>query len=90
MESLKCLNAMDFVNNWAQWRNTLKDAIQKGRDFGLSDDAIQKLSVKVGDFFATKVCPATPEEELMKELWDTATVEERKTLATLIFKIVDK
>jgi hypothetical protein len=81
---------MDFVNDWDQWRGTLKDAIQKGRDFGLSDATIQKLSVKVGDFLATKVCPATKEEELIRDFWAVASADERKTLATLVFKMVDK
>ena len=89
-ETLKCIDAMDFVRDWASWRGHLQDAIKRGRDFGMSDEMIQKLSVKVGDFLAKKICPATPEEELMKELWEVADNDERKTLATLMFKLVDK
>lgn len=89
-DTLKCINAMDFVKDWASWRGHLQDAIKRGREFGMSDEMIQKLSVKVGDFLAKKICPATPEEELMKELWEVATQEERKTLATLMFKLVEK
>jgi hypothetical protein len=36
------------------------------------------------------VCPATPEEELMKEMWEIGDKDERKTLATLMFKLVEK
>ena len=89
-EIQKCINAMDFVKDWAQWRGNLKEAIERGREFGLSEDMIRKLSVKVGDFLANRVCPATPEEQLMKEMWEVATPDERKTLASLMFKIVDK
>ena len=35
-----------------------------------------------------KVFPATKEEELLKELWNIGTPDERKVLATLIFKLV--
>jgi len=52
-------------------------AIYQGRDFRLSDDMIQSLSVKVGDFLANGVCPAT-KEELVKEFWGVATPEERE------------
>jgi len=89
-EIQKCINDMDFVKDWASWREHLQDAIKRGRDFGMSDDMIQNLSVKVGDFLSKKVCPATPEEQLMKELWEVGTQEERKTLATLMFKLVEK
>ena len=89
-ETQACINAMDFVNDWSSWRGHLQDAIKRGRDFGMSDEMIQKLSVKVGDFLANKVCPATPEEVLIKDLWDVASQDERKVLATLMFKLVEK
>ena len=85
---MKCLNTMDFVKDWTSWRNTLHDAIQEARKFGVSDETIKDLSTKLGDFLANKVCPATKEEQLLKEMWDVASSEERKTLATLIFKMV--
>ncbi len=88
-QKTKCLDAMDFMKDWNQWRSTLKEAIEEARKLGLSDDDIKRLSVGVGDFLANKVCPATKEEELLKEMWDKATPEERRTLAGLIFKMVD-
>jgi hypothetical protein len=88
MERFQCVSAMDFVKDWDTWRGTLKEAIGEARKFGVSDKVIRDLGVKVGDFLATKVCPATKEEELLKAMWDVATPEERKTIATLIFKMV--
>jgi len=89
-ETQKCINAMDFVKDWASWRGHLQDAIKRGRNFGMSDEMIKNLSVKVGDFLAKKICPATPEEQLMREMWEVATADERKTLATLMFKLVER
>jgi len=89
MEREKCLQAMDFLKDWKTWRASLNEAIAAARKFGVSDETIKDLSVKVGDFLAQKVCPATKEEELLKEMWDSATAEERKTLASLIFKMVE-
>jgi hypothetical protein len=89
MEREKCLQAMDFLKDWKTWRGSLNEAIGAARKFGVSDETIKDLSVKVGDFLAEKVCPATKEEELLKEMWDLATAEERKTLASLIFKMVE-
>lgn len=88
MERLKCVSAMDFIKDWATWRDTLHEGIQQARKLGVSDDTIKSLAAKVGDFLAQKVCPATKEEELLKELWDVGTPDERKVLATLIFKLV--
>jgi len=90
MDKAKVCAAMDFVKDWSTWRATLKEGIQKARTLGVSDEKIQDMAVKVGDFLATKVCAATKEEELLKELWDAGTPDERRTLAMLIFKVVEK
>jgi len=88
VEKEKCLQAMDFLKDWKTWRETLGDSIAAARKFGVSDETIKQMSVKMGDFLAEKVCPATKEEELLKEMWDVGTPEERKTIATLIFKML--
>ncbi len=88
MDKMKCLDTMDFVKDWNTWRNTLHGAIQDARKLGVPDGVIKDVSLKVGDFLAEKVCPATKEEELLREMWDVATPDERKVLATLIFKMV--
>ena len=88
MEIMKCLDSMDFVKDWQTWRDTLHEAIAGAKKFGLSEDVIRDMSVKVGDFLAEKVCPATKEEQLLKEMWDVATPEERRTIAALMLKLV--
>jgi hypothetical protein len=76
------------VKDWNTWRKTLKEGIAQAQKFGVAEETIKNLAVKIGDFLAEKVCPQTKEEELIKEMWDIATPEERKTIATLIFKMV--
>ncbi len=88
-EKEKCIEAMDFVGNWDQWRGNLKMAIEEGRKLGISDEVIKSMAANVGDFLATKVCPATKEEELLREMWEVASPGERKTLASIIFRMVD-
>ena len=39
-EVQKCIDAMDFVKDWASWRDHLQDAGNRGRDFGMFDDMI--------------------------------------------------
>ncbi|TFG93078.1 MAG: DUF3243 family protein [Syntrophobacterales bacterium] len=89
MDKMQCLDTMDFVKDWDTWRNTLHEAIQDARKFGVSDSVIKDVSVKVGQFLSDKVCAATKEEALLKEMWDIATPEERKVLATLMFKMFE-
>lgn len=81
-----CLQGMDFMKDWETWRATVKDAIESGRQFGLSDDQITNAAVEVGDFLADKVCPGTNEEVLLRDMWNKATADERKSLASVLMK----
>jgi len=85
-EAAKCINALDFTKDWDTWRDTLREGIATARGLGISDADIKDIAVRLGDFLAEKVCPASKEEELLRELWSVATPEERRTLANLVFK----
>lgn len=86
MRCTKSLNAFDCVSNWETWRTNVKERIAVAHRFGVPDETIKTIAVKVGDFLAEKVCPATKEEELLKEMWSGGTADERKTMTTLILK----
>ena len=88
METAKCIASMDFVNDWKTWRETLSDNISKARSLGVSDEIIKTMAIKVGSYLSENVCPGTKEEQVLKDLWDVGTQEERKALASMIFKSV--
>jgi hypothetical protein len=85
-----CLSGGDFVKDWDQWKQTVYEAIKTARKIGLPDKLIELASVKVGDFLSKRICAESKEEALLKELWDQANPDERKTLGKLLFKIIDK
>ena len=45
-------------------------------------------ATELGGYIVKNVCAGTPEEYLLKELWGVATPNERKVVASLIFKLV--
>jgi hypothetical protein len=85
-----CLSGGDFLKDWDQWKKTVSDAIKTARKVGLPDKLIELASVKVGDFLSKRLCAESKEEALLKELWDAASPDERKTLGKLLFKVMDK
>jgi hypothetical protein len=85
----KCINALDFTQDWASWRDTLKEGIATARGMGIPDKEIKDIAVRLGDFLAEKVCPATKEEELIKDMWTVADPEERKVIANVIFRMLE-
>ena len=89
-EGAKCLSGGDFLKDWEQWKKTVGEAIKTARKLGMPDKLIEVASVKVGDFLTKRICAESHEEALIKDLWEAANPEERKTLGKLLFKIMDK
>jgi hypothetical protein len=89
-EDTTCLSGGDFIKDWDQWKKTVNEVIKTARKVGMPDKLIEIASVKVGDFLSKKLCAESKEEALIKELWDVATPDERKTLGKLLFRIMDK
>lgn len=85
-----CIRGLDFTKDWDTWMDTLKEAIMAGRGYGVSDDEIKDIALRLGDFLAEKVCPETSEMELLRKMWTAASVEERKTLVSIFFKMLEK
>jgi len=48
------------------------------------------LTVYIDSLLEQKVCLKTPEEELIKEMWDAARVDERKSLAMVLLKLIER
>ena len=86
-KKLKCINLMDYVGDWGEWRNNLKKAVSVGKKVGMTDKQISSLATQIGDYLAKNVCPETQEEELLREMWNVANSEERKTIAGLLVKM---
>lgn len=86
-EKLKCVSMMDYVGNWGEWRDNLSQAVSAGKKLGMSQEQMENLATQIGDFLTENVCPETPEEEFLQEMWNVADPEERETIAKLLVKM---
>jgi hypothetical protein len=81
---------MEIMENWHDWKKTLGKAVDLGETVGMSEKTITNLSEKVGTYLSNHVHPHNDEEKLLKEMWDAADEEDRKVLAKIIVKIVNR
>ncbi|WMJ90504.1 DUF3243 domain-containing protein [Anaerocolumna sp. MB42-C2] len=81
---------MEIMENWHDWKKTLGKAVDLGETVGMSEKTINDLSEKVGTYLSNHVQPHNDEEKLLKDMWDAADEEDRKVLAKIVVKIVDK
>jgi hypothetical protein len=81
---------MEIKSDWDKWKNALGEAVNIGETIGIPDKAIENIAEKVGTFLSQNVDPANHEERLLSELWGVANKDDRKVLAKLVVRIVDK
>lgn len=65
----------------------LANVIMDGEKHGVSDELMAKGMVSVGNLMGQFVKPDSPEEALMKEMWEIASDNEKMTMANLVLRI---
>ncbi|NEW05613.1 DUF3243 domain-containing protein [Paenibacillus sp. SYP-B3998] len=73
-----------------KWKEFLADRVNQAEHAGMSEETISKLAFQIGEFLANKVDPENSQERVLKELWDAGNEEDKRTLARLMVKLVDK
>lgn len=80
---------METETTWHQWKNILRRAVNTGQAVGLSDNTINDVAYRVGDFVANHFDPGNREQRLLKELWEQGNEDEKRTLAKLMARMSD-
>lgn len=76
------------LTSFEKWKQFLSDRVKAAENIGMSEEKISKLAFQIGDFLANKIDPENKEERVLKDLWDVADENERKTIARLMVKLV--
>ncbi|WP_219836723.1 DUF3243 domain-containing protein [Paenibacillus sp. R14(2021)] len=78
------------LTNFGTWKEFLSDRVQQAKSMGLNEDTIANLAFEIGSFLDERVDPKNEEQRTLKELWDAGDEFERKALAGLMVKLVQK
>lgn len=81
---------MEIDASWHEWKKTLGKAVNAAEFAGLSDDFVNKAAFRLGNFLSGNFNPGNREQRLLKELWEVGTEEEKRSLAGMIAKMVER
>lgn len=84
------LENVDTLQHWDKWKETLGKAVNIGERVGMSENTIDAIGTKVGDFLAANVDPENREQRVLKELWDSGDDHDRRTLTKMLVNMVQK
>lgn len=75
------------ANEPAQFPQELARVIQDGEKHGVTEEMMVKGMVSVGNLMGQFVKPDSPEEALMKEMWESANDQEKNAVAQMVLKV---
>lgn len=78
------------LTNFEKWKNFLSERVEQAKSAGMGEETIEKLAFQIGEFLDDKVDPKNEQERILKDLWDVGDKEDRKTIARLMVKLVEK
>jgi hypothetical protein len=84
------LKNADTLSNWDKWKETLGKAVNFGEKIGLSENTIDSIGTKVGDFLNANVDPENREQRLLQELWRSGDDYDRRALTKMLVNMVQK
>lgn len=74
-------------NTIKEFPQELSQVILDGEKHGIGDDLMIKGMISIGNLMGKFVAPDSPEEALMKEMWEIADEHEKTTIAKLVLKM---
>ena len=78
------------LSTFEKWKSFLSEKVEQAKSSGMGEEMIEKLAFQIGEFLDNKVDPKNDEERVLKELWDVGDNDDRKTIARLMIKLVEK
>lgn len=68
------------------FRQELAGKVQMAKKAGFGNEAIEHHAEQVGDWLSAHVDPKSPEQRLLKEMWEVADQDEQHAIAGVLVK----
>ena len=81
---------METETSWHEWKNMLGRFVHGGQAVGVTNQNIENMAYRLGEFFANHFDPGNREQRLLKELWEQGNEDEKRVLSSLITRMVEK
>jgi hypothetical protein len=79
---------MPVTDTFEEFRQGLAQKVRAAKAAGMSQQAIAGRAEQVGDFLANHYDPRSPEQRLLKELWQVSDQQQQHAIAEALVKLV--
>lgn len=81
---------MTFTNTFDQFTDELASKLRIASRVGIKQEEIISKAADIGDWLAREVSPRSPEQRLLKELWQVSDEREQQAIAGALVKMIQK
>lgn len=81
---------MAVTGSFEQFTSELADRLKAAQSMGWSQEEIARKAADIGDYLAQNVEPRSPEQRLLKELWEVADEREQQAIANSLVKMIQR
>ncbi len=78
------------LSSWKGWKHSLGIAVEFAEELGISQETITNFATQFGNYLNNNVPAEVSENKAIKELWDVASPEEQKSIASCMVKLAKK
>ncbi len=79
---------MSILDDFSTWKQFLSNRVEAAENHGMSQEKMTDIAQHIGDYLSQYVTPENKEEKVLKELWDVASEEEQRAIASTMIKLV--
>lgn len=81
---------MPFTETFDEFTNELAHKVNAAKIMGWPQEEIVNKAKDIADWLSKSTEPKSPEQRLLKEIWDVASQPEQHALASCLVKMIQK
>ncbi len=81
--------AEQLTESFQQFEKELSQRLEAAHSMGLSKEHIDQSAKRVADWLMKEVQPRSPEQVLLKQMWQAANDDERHAMSSVLHKMIE-
>lgn len=81
---------MPFTDTFDQFTDELASRLSAAQRAGMGRQEIVNRAEDVGDWLSRSIPPKSPEQRLLKEMWEVSNNQEQQMIASTLVKLVER
>ncbi|MBX5464561.1 MAG: DUF3243 domain-containing protein [Clostridia bacterium] len=81
---------MEYTDTFDRFKQELAQRVSAAQEMGMNQAAITEQASRIGDWLVREVAPRSPEQRLLKEMWQVSNEAEQRALASSLTKLVSR